>query len=130
MTPTSADVLAELDKAEQSYADLEVEQFFAALDEMQLMLTCLSDEVTPAFAARVHRLTAIRRFTDGDEAGATESLRAAKRLQPDFRFSELGHSCGNCNGDGKPHCVEFRIEGIRGQQASIDLVEVGADPCP
>jgi hypothetical protein len=72
--------------AEAAYSALDTEGFQRAVEDTKLMLPCSSTLIDPALAARYHRIEALRLFVQGHEAEATESLAAAKVLEPEYRF--------------------------------------------
>ena len=107
LAPASPDAIsAKFDAAEAAYKTLEVEVFSSSLDEAALMLPCLDVAVTPAFAARYHRMRGLRSSLDRDPARATQSFAAARVIEPDYSFPTSlipeGHS-------------------VRSQYASLDV---------
>lgn len=77
-----------LDAAEQAYVSLDVPEFERAMTEVDFVVPCLEAPAPPATVARLHRMRALGRFAAGDRDGSTASLRAARRLEPDYTFSE------------------------------------------
>lgn len=76
-----------IDAAEDAYVSLDVQEFQRAMTEVDYLLPCLTDEVSPSLAASLHRIRAIGQYVDGKPEAVDASLRAAKALEPDFRFS-------------------------------------------
>lgn len=85
-TATVAQVEAQLTIAERAWTDLDGEAFDGALDEATLLLPCLAEVAPPAFAARVHRMFALRAWGTHDVERASWSMTAARTLDPDYVF--------------------------------------------
>ena len=79
---------AQLEAAEHAYAALDVVVFTNSLDEAALLLPCVNQPMTPAVAAHFHRMEGLRLFGAGDEDAALDALRAARVLDPRYRFPE------------------------------------------
>jgi hypothetical protein len=80
------DVDARLAAAESAWANLDGEAFDQALDEAVLLLPCLAEVAPPSFAARYHRMIALRAWGARDVERATWSLTAARTLEPTYVF--------------------------------------------
>src|SRR5262245_50664614 len=81
--PTPIDVAgldADLKRAEEAFANLDATGFDRALDEAALGVGCLSGTITPAVAARFHRLQGLRFFAARDAAHALASFTASRSL--------------------------------------------------
>lgn len=85
---TPAEVEAQLAAAEKSFSDLDPEAFVVATDHLVLLQPCLDTVVSPALAARWHRVLALKLYGQGDEAGAAAAMRAARVLEPAFVWSD------------------------------------------
>lgn len=86
--PTLADVDRQLNAAEKAYVALDVVVFANSAAEASLLLPCIGETITPAMAANFHRMEGLRLFGAGDEAAALDSLRAARVLDPRYRFPD------------------------------------------
>jgi hypothetical protein len=85
----SPERLAEaLDAAERAYVSLDVPEFERAMTEVDFVVPCLETPAPPATVARLHRMRGLGRFAAGDREGAAASLQAARRLEPDYVFSD------------------------------------------
>ncbi|MFZ5479316.1 MAG: hypothetical protein ACOZNI_21300 [Myxococcota bacterium] len=84
----AADLAARLDAAEAAYVATEEEAFERALQEAALFLPCTAEPIPPELAARYHRFEGLRLFAAGDTAAATAALRAARVLDPRYRFPD------------------------------------------
>ena len=114
-TSTPEAIAAKFDAAEEAYKSLEVDIFSASLDEAALMLPCLDAAVTPAFAARYHRMRGLRSYIERDAAKAAQSFAAARVIEPDYSFPTSlipeGHS-------------------VRKQFSSVDTTAPQTQPAP
>ena len=84
----SADIASRLDQAEQAYRELNARGFTMAMDEVVLLLPCVDAIAAPSLAAQLHRLQALRLHAAGQTSRAVHALRAARVLDPDYRFPE------------------------------------------
>lgn len=92
---TSADVDAALAVAERAFADLDVDGFVQATDEAFAVLPCVADPLPRHLIARWHRFMALRGAVDRDEQAIARSFRAARAIEPDWRFPESLVPVGN-----------------------------------
>lgn len=86
MRTSAAELAAALDAAEQAYATLDVPAFTRASTEVDFVVPCLEEPVTPPLAAQLHRLRGLGRFADDAPDAALSSLEAARVLAPDYVF--------------------------------------------
>ncbi len=85
-TARTTEVSQALDRSAAAYAGLDVEGFTGGVEEVRLMLPCVTDRFTTGEAANIHRMLGIAAFVGGDESRARESLAAAYRAEPDYRW--------------------------------------------
>ncbi len=83
---TSADVSASLTEAEAKFAELDVDGFNAASDRAFAALPCVSDKMTRALAAQVHRFKGLRAMIDRDPSLARQAFAASRTLEPGYSF--------------------------------------------
>lgn len=83
-----AELAAHVDDSTLSFATLDEEGFIESSDALLVDLPCLSEIAGQQDAASIHRALAMRAFWDGDDAGATSSFRAARRLEPNHVISD------------------------------------------
>jgi hypothetical protein len=89
LKPSSVtEIDARLDEAERAWAGLEPEAFSTAIDDAVLLLPCLAEVAPPTFAARYHRLLALRTWGTGDVERASWSMLAARTLDPTYAFPD------------------------------------------
>jgi hypothetical protein len=81
-------VMNAVQHAETAHLDLDVPGLHASADQMRDRLPCLAEPLTPADAARIHRVEALSRFEAGDREGAAMAFAAARSLEPDWTFPE------------------------------------------
>lgn len=92
---TTAGLQALAEKAEWAFGSADLDAFQGATRDLVLGLPCLVDEVPRPLAARLHRLSGLDRFVQGDRAGAAQAFAAARLAQPDYRFPESLVAAGN-----------------------------------
>ena len=73
-----ADWGAHLDAAERAFSSLDEVSFDRTMEEAGLDLACLSAPLSPAQAARYHRLVGLRLYVRDDEASASLAFAAAR----------------------------------------------------
>jgi len=102
---TETELHATMEAAEQAYAELDVDAFRRANDELRLAFPCVDTPVEPSTAARLARVRALALSTSGDDDAALLALTAAKELDPSYTFpTELLP-------DG--HAIRIRYDGIQ-----------------
>ena len=77
-----------LDAAEASYANLDLESFLAATEDIEGLIGCSEGPIGAALAARSHRLRGLRAFVDQDEERAKLAFAAARAAEPGYAFPE------------------------------------------
>ena len=85
---TNASLGAVLDEAMVAYESLDVEGFSGATRRATDTLPCLSEVITPALAARLHRFRGLEAFVQRDLEMAELSFAAARALQPTYELPE------------------------------------------
>ncbi len=85
---TPSAVEAQLDSAQVAFKLMDRVAFTSATDAVRAGLECLSEPVTPTLAARVHRVTGLREFFAGNDAGALLAFGAARAIDPAYEFPE------------------------------------------
>lgn len=80
--------LVTLDQAEAAFVDLEEDRFLDGMQRASLLLPCLDDGLPEVTAARYHRAQGLLLYTTDREELALEAFRAARALDPDYRFPE------------------------------------------
>ncbi len=88
VSATPADIDAQLVAAEKAFTDLDPNGFVIATDHLVLLQPCLDSLVSPALAARWHRVIALKLYGQKDEAGAGAAMRAAHALEPAYVWSD------------------------------------------
>lgn len=78
----SANILFLSDDAWEAVEALELQRYELAILNMRAALACLSEPITPAAAAAMHRAEALSAVMNEDRASAVLSFRAALRLEP------------------------------------------------
>jgi len=68
--------------SELAFGQLDESGFRRSFGEARGLVACLGEPVSPALAARLHRLAMLSAFMDGDEAGAAVEAAAARRIDP------------------------------------------------
>ncbi len=79
---------AALDAAQVAFRMMDRAGFQGATDTAREGLDCLAEPVSPAFAARVHRVNGLREFFAGNDAGARLAFGAARAIDPAYEFPE------------------------------------------
>ncbi|MEQ1565662.1 MAG: hypothetical protein ABMA64_08495 [Myxococcota bacterium] len=82
----TSDLARVLSAAEAAYVTLDPSEFERAMTELDYVVPCLDEPVSPADAAHLHRLRGIGRFVEGDAEGALAALAAARTLEPAYVF--------------------------------------------
>lgn len=85
---TPSAVEAQLDSAQVAFKLMDRTAFTAATDEARANLECLSEPVSPALAARVHRVAGLREFFAGNDAAALLAFGAARAIDGAYEFPE------------------------------------------
>lgn len=83
----ASDVAIVLGSAEAAFEKRDKAGVLAAADQANEQLACVVDAVTPAFAARFHRVAGLRAFLSQDEGGAIRSFAAARTIEPNYLLS-------------------------------------------
>ena len=84
----SLDLLeSNIQAAQTAYVGLDVGEFQRAMTEVDYLLPCLTEPVSPQLAAELHRIRAIGQYVDGKREAVAASLSAARSLEPDYSFS-------------------------------------------
>jgi hypothetical protein len=87
--PATASALESvLDEAQIAFSRMDSAGFRTSTDEVALDADCLSEPVTPALAARTHRVRGLREFVDGREDAARQAFAAARAIDPAYAFPE------------------------------------------
>jgi hypothetical protein len=81
-------LVAALDAAEGSLAELDPGSFEPSMERLQVALDCLDEPLTPALAARVHRAIGMRAFAARGPITAG-AFAAARRIEPEPPLSEV-----------------------------------------
>lgn len=81
---STADLSASLTAAETAFEKRDKPGVIAADDRARESLPCLRDAVTPAVAARYHRVDGLRSFLLQDEGAAIRSFAAARSIEPAY----------------------------------------------
>ena len=87
-TSTAEQVESRLQAAEEAFSGADADAFVMALEEVALLVPCLGEPLPPSEAARMHRLEGIRTFIQGESEASQAALRAARVLEPSYRFPE------------------------------------------
>jgi len=74
-----------LDEAYQQLEALDIEAFKGATDDLDAVLPCLGEALTPRVIAEVHRTKGIRAFGERDPM-AEQMFAAARTIEPGYRF--------------------------------------------
>lgn len=83
-TPTPLpDLVSHLDAAEAAYGAFELETFETLSTRVFAELPCVSVAISPAIAARLHRLAGLDAYLDRDLPAAELAFAAARRADPD-----------------------------------------------
>ncbi len=83
---TTLELTAQLEAAERSYRNADVEGFVAAAEQIDAVLPCIAEVVPRSLIARVHRTNGMRAFVDRDPDAATDAFAGAKSIEPDYAF--------------------------------------------
>jgi hypothetical protein len=84
---TSEQLATNLSSAEAAYVSLDVPEFQRAMTEVDYLVPCLVEPVSIELAAQLHRIRGLGHYVDGKPEAVESSLRAARLLEPDYRFS-------------------------------------------
>ena len=85
---TPAQVDERLKRAQAAFGSLDIDTFTFAMEEVGLMVPCLDRALQPQFAADLHRMQGVAFYAADQRTSASQALRAAKILAPDFQFPE------------------------------------------
>ncbi len=80
---------ADLEKAQASYGEMDVDGFVLDIGSAETKLHCIDRRLPTDLAANYHRMTAIRLFLNGETDDSNASLAAAATLEPRFSLSKL-----------------------------------------
>lgn len=83
-----AALVQEISAAEASFEQMDLPGFQRAEGRVREILLCLSEPLTPALAARVHRLEGLSSFIARDPARAGQAFAAARALDPAYTFPD------------------------------------------
>lgn len=87
LAPAGLDELdVALEHAELGYADLDSAAFQQGLDEVALIVPCLDALVSLELAARLHRLSGLSAYGQGEQEEALGAFAAARAADPAYRF--------------------------------------------
>ncbi len=75
-------------QAETAFGATKVDEFQAAIAEIDALIPCLMEPVDPELAAFVHRMRGLGAFIERDQDRAREAFAAARSLQPDYSWPE------------------------------------------
>jgi hypothetical protein len=75
-----------LEQAQSAFYAMDLQAFRKASDEAALLAGCLKDRVSPALAAKVHRVRGLREYVEGHDAEAKAAFAAARRVEPGYAF--------------------------------------------
>lgn len=92
---TTADLVANLDRAQDRYGDLDVDGFRTSMIEARLTVPCLREELSRHLAAELHRSEGLLAFLDRNPSHSTIAFAAARSLEPNYRFPESVVPAGN-----------------------------------
>lgn len=84
----SADLVRPINEAQAAFASMDGEAMNRASSAAETALACLSEPISPATAAAVHRHEALIAFLHDDPARARAAFRSALALQPSYRLPE------------------------------------------
>lgn len=84
----AAALAAALAEADLAFQEMDLDAFRAASGRAGLLLGCLSEPLTPALAAAVHRNRGLDAFLARDLTRAPQAFAAARALDPEFAWSE------------------------------------------
>ncbi|MEQ1568964.1 MAG: hypothetical protein ABMA64_25220 [Myxococcota bacterium] len=73
---------AALERIEASWAALDDLEFVRGVDELHLLLPCVTEVVPPGTAARIHRAYALESWVRGATADGVVALAAARQIEP------------------------------------------------
>ena len=85
---TTAVIAADLTAAESAFEKRDKVAMVTAAEKARSDLPCLKDAVTPALAARFHRVQGLRAFLQQDEGSAIRSFAAARAIEPNYALPE------------------------------------------
>lgn len=98
-----------------AFGDLDKAGVASARSALLADLECLSAPLSPAEAARVHRVEAMARFVGGNREGAVTAWRSAVAAEPAWAFPDSLAPAGN------PFRVAFETARTLGPGASVDV---------
>jgi hypothetical protein len=85
---TPAQIAERLGAAQSAFSRLDSEQFSFSMEEVELMVPCLSGRPAPVDTAQLHRMFGLHLHTKGKNKAATHALLAAKVLSPNYLFPD------------------------------------------
>ena len=86
-SPNTPDQIRErLIRAQTAFGDLDIDSFTFAMEEVGLMIPCLDRVPGVAFSAELHRMQGVAFYAADQRSSASNALRAAKVLEPDYQF--------------------------------------------
>lgn len=77
-----------LDGAQAAFSLMDRAAFATAVEEVVRDVDCLSAPVTPALAARVHRVVGLHEFVSGRDTAARDAFAGARAIDPNYTFPE------------------------------------------
>jgi len=92
---STSDLRASLERAQATFAELDVAGFADAVSRAERDLPCVNDTVSRSLAAEYHRFVGLKAFVDQDPATSTLSFAAARAIEPAYRFPESFIPPGN-----------------------------------
>jgi hypothetical protein len=76
------------ERAQEAFGATRVDEFQAAIAELDGLVPCLMEPVDPELAALVHRMKGLASFIQRDQDRAREAFAAARALEPDYAWPE------------------------------------------
>lgn len=80
------DLNLRLEAAQAAYQQLDEDAFQAEMSEVESIVGCLAEPITPRDAALTHRMRGLAYFLAGDGKEASNSFASARAIQPDYVF--------------------------------------------
>jgi len=121
-----------LDEAETAFGNVDVEAFNKAVEKARAQFACVSEEITPALAAELHRVEGLYAYTNLARQQAVNAFAAARAIEPDYQFPSNVVSDGNPILDHytakDPVCDKERIPPPKSGKLRVDGQRRGAVP--
>lgn len=120
----AATLQATLDAAEAAYGRVDVDAFTGSMTKARAQMPCVEEAITPALAAKLHRLEGLAAFADSARERATQAFAAARSLEPDYTFPTTVVQPGNPLLDQykalDPVCEEEKIPPAKDGKLRVD----------